>query len=201
MRERVMRNFLATLAFSQGVPMISHGDEIGRTQRGNNNAYCQDNELTWVNWNLDARQKDLLAFTVRIFEIRRRNPVLRRRSFFRGGPISGAGVKDIAWIRPDGLEMTQAEWEDPSNKVLGMLIHGQATDEADERGRLIRGDTLLLLVNAGSRSRYFTLPRPEEPGVWRELVNTARPGAHQVKAEGVQLVATSVMLLSYGALP
>ena len=197
MRERVMRNFLATLAFSQGVPMLSHGDAMGRTQGGNNNGYCQDNETTWVNWNLDSNQKALLDFTRRVFAIRRQNPVLRRRSFFRGSRIEGAGAKDVTWVRPDGSEMSEVEWNDPENRVLGMLIHGQATDEMDERGRLIRGDTLLLLANAGSRSRFFTLPKLDQVGVWRELVNTSRLGTRQFKGDGVHLVSFSLILLAY----
>jgi glycogen operon protein len=108
-----MRNFLATLAFSQGVPMISHGDEIGRTQHGNNNAYCQDNEITWVHWDLEDWQRELLAFTQRIFQIRHSNPVLRRRSFFRGQVVNSSGAKDLSWVRSDGQEMTVADWLDP----------------------------------------------------------------------------------------
>ncbi|GIW39663.1 MAG: glycogen operon protein GlgX homolog [Candidatus Binatia bacterium] len=201
MRERMKRNFLATLVFSQGVPMISHGDEISRTQRGNNNAYCQDNEITWVHWDLDERKLELLEFTRRILEIFHSNPVLRRRKFFRGRPVTPSGVKDVAWIRPDGNEMTEADWNDPNNHVLGMLIHGRAADETDERGRPIVGDTLLLLVNGGPRSRYFALPKLDVPGAWFEVVNTARPGSRAVKTEGVNLVAHSLALLRHHEAP
>jgi glycogen operon protein len=197
-RERAKRNFLATLAFSQGVPMISHGDEVGRTQRGNNNPWCQDNEVSWVDWELDEPRRGLLSFMRQVFGIRRLNPVLRRRSFFRGRPVSRGGLKDVAWIRPDGAEMTQADWGDPKNQVLGMLIPGQASDEVDERGRGVAGETLLLLLNAGARSRYFRLPILQGPGLWRGLVNTARPGAGVVEGDGVNLVARSLILLSYG---
>ncbi|OGP84729.1 MAG: glycogen debranching enzyme GlgX [Deltaproteobacteria bacterium RBG_13_65_10] len=199
MRERIKRNFLATLAFSQGVPMLSHGDELGRTQRGNNNGYCQDNEISWVNWDVSPREREFLAFVSEIFAIRRDHPVLRRRSFFRGHAISREGVKDLVWLCPDGNEMTESGWRDRRNRLLGMQIHGKATDEVDERGRPIQGDSLLLLVNSGSRSRFFSLPKMEEPGVWRELVNTARPGARVVKGQGVNLVAHSLILLSYGS--
>ncbi len=201
MRDRMIRNFLATLAFSQGVPMISHGDELGRTQQGNNNAYCQDNELTWIDWDLDPRARRLLAFTQRIFTLRLANPVLRRRSFFRGHPITPTGLKDLAWLRPDAQEMTEADWNNPRTHVVGMLIHGRATDERDERGRLAIGETVLLLLNSGSRSRRFTLPELAEPGVWIEVVNTARPGSRTIKTGAVNLVGHSLILFRYELLP
>src|SRR5690606_38787081 len=106
MRERMVKNFFATLAFSQGVPMISHGDELGRTQKGNNNAYCQDSELTWIDWDLDDNQRELLEFARRVFRVLRSNPVFRRRRFFAGNPVTDRGVKDVQWMRPDGREMT-----------------------------------------------------------------------------------------------
>ncbi len=197
-RARIQRNFLATLAFSQGVPMITAGDEIGRTQRGNNNAYCQDNEISWVDWKLDQRQRDLLDFARRVFRIRSRNPVLRRRAFFRGVPVAGESEKDLAWLRPEGGEMTEPEWHDPSRHVLGMLIHGQATDEVDERGRLISGNTLLLVVNSGPNACEFTLPDQEAPGLWREQANSARLGKRRYLEPGKLHVAPySLVLLSY----
>ncbi len=196
-RERMKRNFIAALAFSQGVPMILHGDELGRTQQGNNNAYCQDNEISWVDWGLDDRDRAALEFTRHVFAIRMQNPVLRRRSFFSGRPVSENGVKDLIWLRPDGQEMTDGDWHDPDNRVLGMLVPGEATDEVDERGRLIKGDTLLLLLNASGRSRYFTLPQLDEPGIWRDVANTARRSPRTVKGAGVQLVAQSLMLLCH----
>jgi isoamylase len=195
-RQRMMRNFMAMLAFSQGVPMISQGDELGRTQRGNNNAYCQDNELSWLDWDLDDRAREMLAFTSRVLAIRRGNPVLRRRSFFSGRPGTG-GMKDVAWIGADGCEMTLLDWADPENRVLGMLLHGSATDEVDERGRPIKGDTLLLMMNASARSRRFRLPELGGAGTWIELVNTARPRRRLVKGQEVSLLARSLVLLSY----
>ena len=136
-----MRDFIATLAFSQGVPMLSHGDEIARTQSGNNNAYAQDNELSWVHWDLDDRRKQLLEFTRKCFNLRHAHAVLRRRHFFRGEPTIKGGPKDLSWIRPDGREMTGDDWNDWNNHALGMLIYGDATDETDDRGRPVRGDT------------------------------------------------------------
>jgi glycogen operon protein len=200
-RERAKRNLLATLAFSQGVPMIGHGDEIGRTQRGNTNAYCQDNEVSWVDWNLDARRRDLLDFTARVFAARRANPVLRRRTFFRGDPIARAGAKDVTWVRADGRETEPADWNDPRNHVLGMLIHGDATDEVDERGRTVRGRSLLLWVNGGGRARRVTLPAVDEPGYWSEVVNTARRGARAVKGRDLALAPHSLVLLERGSEP
>jgi isoamylase len=197
-RELVKRNFLATLAFSQGVPMITAGDELGRTQRGNNNAYCHDNEISWVDWNLDEHRRDLLNFTRRVFAIRRTNPVLRRRAFFRGIPVSGESEKDLTWLRSDGGEMTEADWHDRSRHVLGMLIHGQATDEVDERGRLISGDTLLLIVNSGATACEFSTPDLEAPGIWREQVNSTRLGKRRYLEPGKLTVAPhSLVLLSY----
>jgi isoamylase len=198
MRDRIKRNMLATLLCSQGVPMILHGDELGRAQRGNNNAYCQDNEISWVDWNLSGRQRRLLEFTRQVMGIRRANPVLRRRSFFTGRSFSGEGVKDLTWIRPDSQEMTDADWSDRGAHLVGMLIHGEATDEVDERGRPIFGDTLLLLLNGGNRSRPFELPKVEGAGLWQELVNTARPeGRRTVRTPGVNLVAHSLILLRF----
>ena len=199
MRERMKRNFLATLAFSQGVPMLSHGDEIDRTQRGNNNGYCQDNELSWLDWNLGEAERRLLDFTARVFAIRRENPVFRRRRFFAGDPVGPGGVKDVTWLRPDGKELAVADWQDPRNWVLGMWIHGDASDELDERGRPSRGRTLLLLLNAGARSRLFLLPAPPGIGTWRELVNTAHPAPRPVRKAGVNLVAHSLVLLEFEA--
>ncbi|MGH3116186.1 MAG: glycogen debranching protein GlgX [Gaiellales bacterium] len=199
MRERIKRNFLATLAFSQGVPMLSHGDELGRTQSGNNNAYCQDNPLTWVDWRLTPLQRQLLDFTRTVFGIRAANPVLRRRRFFRLEPRAPGGGKDLAWLRPDGNEMTPAEWGDTGNHVLGMLIRGEATDEVDERGRRLRGEAILLLVNGGARSRPFALPLLDGPGGWTEIINTAHPNPRQVREGRVNLVAHSLLLLRHEA--
>jgi glycogen operon protein len=195
MRARTQRNLLATLALSQGVPMISHGDELGRSQRGNNNAYCHDSELSWLDWNLDEPRRQLLDFTREVFRLRRENPVFRRRGFFSGGSVPRGGGKDVTWVRADGREMTAEDWHDPQLRVLGMLVHGQASDELDERGRPNRGATLLLLVNGGSRARHFALPPLAGAGIWRERVNTARPPAHALRANAVNLAAHSLILL------
>jgi glycogen operon protein len=175
--------------------MISGGDEYGRSQGGNNNAYCQDNEIAWLDWGLDKRRRQWLEFVKRVLAVRRENPVFRRRRFFAGNPVTREGPKDVSWVRPDGKEMELADWHDSKNRVLGMMIPGQASDEVDERGRPNRGATLLLLLNSSGRSRFFQLPILPEAGVWREIVNTARPGVHEVTRGGVNLVAHSLMLV------
>jgi glycogen operon protein len=200
MRERMRKNLLATLAFSQGVPMLSHGDEMGRTQRGNNNAYCQDNEISWVSWDLSADEAELLEFTREIFAITRKNPVFRRRRFFQGGLVGNGDSKDVSWVRPGGGEMTLDDWGDPKNSCIGMLIDGEASDDVDERGRPNRGETLLLLLNAGNRAQHFALPRLAERGTWREAVNTAVPAgraARRVPRGGVNVAPHSLVLLWY----
>jgi glycogen operon protein len=202
LRERMRKNLLATLAFSQGVPMLSHGDELGRTQRGNNNAYCQDNELAWIDWTLDEAERELLQFVKRVFRIRATNPVFRRRKYFAGDPVTDTGVKDVHWLRPDGRDATIEDWHEPRNRVLGMLIHGQASDEVDERGRPNRGQTLLCLMNASNRARSFALPELHEPGQWYEIVNTAQPVEHVERGASIHVPPHALVLLSHhGAEP
>jgi glycogen operon protein len=191
------RNFLATLAFSQGIPMLSHGDEVGRTQRGNNNGYCHDGRLTWVDWDLDARERELLVFARKVLEIRKNNPVLRRRSFFSGLPLAGGNGKDVTWLKPDGSEFTVDDWHDPECRALGMFVLGEAHDEVDERGRPVQGDSLLLLLNAGERPCHFRLPQPPAPGAWEQTVNTARPGVRKIRRDSLNLQAHSLILLIY----
>ncbi|MGH7620195.1 MAG: glycogen debranching protein GlgX, partial [Gemmatimonadaceae bacterium] len=197
-RFRQMRDFIATLAFSQGVPMLSHGDEIARTQLGNNNAYAQDNETSWVNWELSDRQKQLLAFTRKCFNLRHSHAVLRRRHFFRGEPTVKDGAKDLSWIRSDGRELTAVDWGEWSNHTLGMLIWGDATDETDDRGRPIVGETLLLVFNGSAEPVRFTLPTVEGDGIWAELVDTAHRELHVVGSGVVELAAFSLVMLRYG---
>ncbi len=197
-RYREMRDFMATLAFSQGVPMLSHGDEIARTQCGNNNAYAQDNELTWVHWDIDDRQRALLAFTRKCFNIRQSHPVLRRRHFFRGEPTVKGGPKDLCWVRPDGQEMTDGDWHNGQTQTLGMLIYGEATDETDDRGRPIKGETLLMLLNGGEDEITFTMPSLEGDGIWAELIDTAHRELRVVTTGSVKVSPHSLLLLRYG---
>jgi len=195
----MMRDFIATLAFSQGVPMLSHGDEIARTQHGNNNAYAQDNEISWIDWNLDDRKRQLLAFTRKCLNLRHAHPVLRRRHFFRGEPTLKGGPKDLCWIRPDGEEMTDGDWHTGDNHALGMLIYGEATDETDDRGRPIKGETLLLILNAGDKGISFKLPRIHgSPAMWAEMVDAAHRDLQVINTGCVEVEPFSLGLLRYG---
>jgi glycogen operon protein len=168
LRRRQMRNFLASLLLSQGVPMICGGDETGRTQRGNNNAYCQDNELSWFDWTLDAPSRELLAFTQRLIALRREHPELHRRKFFHGRPDCAGDMKDLTWLRPDGGEMNDADWSGPK-RTFGLRLCGLAMDDVNDRGESITDDTLLVLLNAEPDVVPFVLPDPH-PGLRWELV-------------------------------
>jgi glycogen operon protein len=170
LRARQVRNFLATLLLSQGVPMISHGDELGRTQRGNNNTYAQDNELTWIDWNLTPEQKALVEFTANLVRFRLSQPALRRRRYFQGRSIRG--VKDVAWLTPEGAEMSDDDWNADFARSLGMLLSGDAIEELDERGEHITGETLLILLNAHSDSVSFTLPALDGERQWQRVFDT-----------------------------
>jgi glycogen operon protein len=197
-RFRQMRDFIATLAFSQGVPMLSHGDEIARTQCGNNNAYAQDNETTWLHWDLDDRKRQLLAFTRKCLHLRHSHAVLRRRHFFRGEPTVKDGPKDVSWIRPDGQEMTDRDWGDRSGRSLGMLIWGDATDETDDRGRAIVGETLLFILNNGADGLRFTFPKVEGTGMWTQLIDTAHRDLQVIDGGSVELAPFSLVMFRYG---
>ena len=175
LREQQTRNFLATLLLSQGVPMLLGGDEIGRTQRGNNNAYCQDNEISWFDWRRSRAQRDLLEFTRRLIHLRLRHPVFHRRRFFQGRQIQGSEVKDLSWFRPDGREMTGEEWADGFVRCLGLRLAGDAIEEMDEVGRPIADDTFLVLLNAHHEPIDFVLPAHRARVRW-ELVADTRGG-------------------------
>ena len=196
-RERMKRNLLATLAFSQGVPMLSHGDEMGRTQLGNNNAYCHDSPLTWVDWNLTSAQQDLLQFTREVFALRAATPELLRGMFFSSEPHPASGIKDVVWLTSDGREMADDDWSVPGNHVLGMLLQSRSRDHAERRAGK---DALLLLLNGGGRSRNFALPEIGE-GRWMEILNTAHhpsPGGH---GNSIPLGARTLILLRHRRLP
>ena len=175
-RDRQKRNMMATMLFSQGVPMICGGDEICRTQWGNNNAYCQDNEISWYNWNLDDKQKSLLEFTRRLIALRKKHPGLRRRKFFRGRKIRGADIKDITWLRTDGHEMTDAEWDAHWVRSIGMRLDGQALGEVDDNGDLMTDDDLLLILNAHDQAVQFTIPPWDASDThWEVEFDTSKP--------------------------
>jgi isoamylase len=172
LRFRQKRNFMVTLLFSLGVPMISGGDELSRTQQGNNNGYCQDNELSWYPWELGKEEKQFLEFVKQVVAIRKSQPVFLRRNFFQGHLIRGTGTKDIAWLAPDGNEITDEDWENPSAHSLGVLLGGEALNEIDEMGRPIRGETLLLFLNSGTEAVSFVLPSHNEGGYWKLMLDT-----------------------------
>ena len=178
LRERQKRNFLTILFLSQGIPMLCGGDEIGRTQRGNNNAYCQDNDLSWFDWNLDQTRRDLMEFTRQLIALRRHHPVLRRRRFFQGRHIRGSEVKDLAWFRPDGKEMTDEDWDRGFVRSLALRLAGDAIEETDEKGRRLMDDTLLILLNAHHEPLDFTLPAHKRGIRWQSVLDTSWDHGH-----------------------
>jgi len=171
LREQQKRNLLATLLLSQGVPMMLAGDEIGRTQNGNNNAYCQDGPLTWHDWALDGERERLLQFVQRLLALRAAHPVFRRRDFFQGRPLHGVGVKDLVWLRPDGGEMSGHEWEHEHARCLGVYYSGAALSEVDRMGRRLRDDDFLLLFNGHYEAVAFAVPALGD-GPWRLVFDT-----------------------------
>ena len=175
LRQRQKRNLLATLLLSQGVPMISHGDELGRSQGGNNNVYCQDNEISWVDWD-DARDNEVLTeFTARLAALRAAHPVFRRQRFFQGRPIRGSDIGDIAWLRPDGLQMDDADWNGGHAQSLAIFLNGAGIPDRDEVGERVVDDSFLLLVNAHHQQATFTLPDAAYGRGWDVVVDTADP--------------------------
>lgn len=169
LRQRQKRNLMATLLLSQGVPLLSHGDELGRTQKGNNNAYCHDSPLTWVDWDLDEAKKEFLEFVTRVIRLRKDEAVIFRTSFFEGVPVSGTGLKDITWLAPSGREMTESEWADKELRCLGALMAGQ--------------DQLLILANSANDAVLFHLPPAARKASWHCALNTARPAADSMTLE------------------
>src|SRR5690606_11059322 len=198
LRMRQMRNLMATLLFSQGTPMLLAGDEFSRTQQGNNNVYCQDNELGWIDWNLDEDGTGLLAFTRRLIALRRAYPILRRQRFLVGEYNEELGVKDVTWLSPTGDEMTDDQWEDPHARCLGMLLDGRAQPTGVRRS----GDdaTLLLVFNAHHDVVNFCLPEVAQGSCWHCLVDTHRPQLrkreiHEFNSE-FQVTGNSLLLFA-----
>ncbi|MGH8991477.1 MAG: glycogen debranching protein GlgX [Acidimicrobiia bacterium] len=172
LRRRQQRNFLATLFLSQGVPMILAGDEMGRTQSGNNNAYCQDNEISWVDWSCREEYEDLLALASRLSAFRREHPVLHRRRWFFGRPLRGSGVSDMAWFSPDGTEMSDEDWNSGFAKSLAVFLNGDAIPDPDPRGDRITDDSFLLLFNAHHEHLHFTVPNGKFGERWVVVLDT-----------------------------
>jgi isoamylase len=170
LRARQVRNLMTTLVLSQGVPMISGGDEIGRTQRGNNNAYCQDNELSWVDWSFVEEHRELLAFTRGLLALRAKSPVFHRRHFFSGEPRRGSALKDITWFRPDGEEMTPDDWGAPSGATISMLLAGDGIDAQGADGEPEHGDTFWVVFHPGLSEVWVRVPRLPNPDARFEII-------------------------------
>jgi glycogen operon protein len=177
LRARQQRNYLATLILSQGVPMILHGDEFGRTQRGNNNAYCQDNDISWVDWALAEDNTELLKFTRDLIALRKANPVFRRRRFFDGNPdhVGVDELGDIAWLTPSGVHMSGHDWEAGYARSVAVFLNGEAIAEPDDRGERVIGDSFLLVFNAHHEDIDFTLPDGDYGKLWTVALDTAMP--------------------------
>jgi len=179
LRERQMRNFLATLMLSQGVPMLTMGDEIARSQMGNNNTYCQDDELSWMDWNLDDARRRLREFTCKIIKLRLQHPNLHRRKFFQDREIrrrrDGSLVlveKDADWFNPNGNEVSDEEWNAGWTKAVALMLNGCTLQATDENGEWIVDDSFLLLINAADQGVEFTLPSSPRGKPWRQILNT-----------------------------
>jgi glycogen operon protein len=176
LREQQKRNFLTTMLLSQGVPMIVAGDEMGRTQRGNNNAYCQDNVISWVNWEHVKENSILLDFTARLAALRAKHPVFHRRRYFQGRTFRGSGgLDDIVWLNPSGDVMSQEDWDNGWARSLYVFLNGNAIPDPDARGNRVTDDSFLLLFNAHFEPVEFSLPDAEYGEAWEVVVNTAAP--------------------------
>ena len=200
LRARQKRNFLATLLLSQGVPMLLGGDEYGRTQYGNNNAYCQDDEISWLGWNRDKAAQQLLSYTKGVVKLRTDHPVFRRPKFFQGRKIRGSDVKDIMWFNPGGTEMNDDEWNSSFVRCIGMLLSGKTMDVRDEHGEPIVDDTFLMLFNASHQPQRFTLPGRIDVH-WELVLDTAEdtgfvePARDYQAGQAIKLVERSICLL------
>ncbi len=203
-RERLKRNLLATLFLSVGTPMLTAGDELGRTQWGNNNAYCQDNETSWVHWELDAKKQALLDFTRRCIELRNAQPVLQRRNFFLGATIGDSKFRDLVWFHPSGRELEAADWQNAEARTVGMFLGGDVITARDPRGRPQLGDSLLVYLNAAAAAVEVTLPKAAWGAVWDLALETAHAELRALTALAGQAVAVpprSVMVFRLRSRP
>jgi isoamylase len=201
LRARQVRNFLATLLLSQGVPMLAHGDELGRTQQGNNNVYCQDNELSWIHWGLDESRLELLEFTQKLVHLRRDHPVLRRRRFFAGAPEHGgeSDLRDISWLTPSGERMHDEAWQEQHARAVMVFLNGEEIGEPDLRGEEIIDDSFLVLFNAQPEPVAFTLPPAEYGEHWTVVFDTdsqVQPGTGMVAGATLSLEHHSLVLFT-----
>jgi glycogen operon protein len=197
LRARQQRNFIATLLLSQGIPMLLGGDELGRTQNGNNNAYCQDNDVSWFDW--DSMDHELLDFTRRLITLRRNHPVFRRRGWFKGRPLHGEGVSDIAWLRTDGRPMSEEDWGPGLAKSLSVFLNGDGLRELDQDGTRIRDASFLLLFNGSDEPLEFVLPDASLGESWEAVVDTAAIAGERRRlaaASAIAVEARSILVLS-----
>jgi isoamylase len=204
MRERQTRNFLATLMLSQGVPMLTGGDEVARSQRGNNNAFCQDNELTWYDWILDPPRKRLMEYTATLIQLRKAHPNLHRRKFFQDRQVKGSVIRDIAWYNPDGNEIPENCWTESWARTLGLMLNGKTLGVTDEEGKPVTDDSFLILVNAAPEGVDFTLPPPPNGNPWRIVLDTQNiddPFAQPGPTDKLIIGGRSLVLLSDAAIP
>jgi isoamylase len=181
LRHRQERNLIASLLLSQGVPMILGGDELGRTQRGNNNAYCQDNEISWFDWNLDGKRRELMEFVERLIKLRRQHPVFSRRRYVAADTLTADGLKEIIWLSPDGREMTESDWQQDFARCLGVYLAGGAIERRGRRGEPIKDTNFLLLLNAHHEAITFRIAEALSAKSWATVLDTAAadPFAHQ----------------------
>ncbi|WP_088891565.1 glycogen debranching protein GlgX [Leptolyngbya ohadii] len=200
LRQKQQRNFLVTLMLAQGIPMLVCGDEMGRSQKGNNNAYCQDNELSWLHWDLQEDNEQLLNFTRELIHFRRNHPVFRRRKWFQGRAIRGSGVNDIAWFNPDGKRMTEEQWHDGFAKAIGIFLNGQEILTPGAFGERIVDDSFLVFFNAHYEPLDFYLPAGLDKWAWIKLIDTTSPrmiedGDRFVEDKPITVADRSIVLL------
>jgi isoamylase len=199
-RERQRRNFLATLLLSQGVPMLLSGDEMGRSQQGNNNAYCQDNELSWIDWNLPEENEAFLDFTRQLIVLRQKHPIFRRRKWFQGRAIHGSEVHDIVWFNVDGSEMNEAQWREGSIKTIAIFLNGEAIDTVNHKGERILDDSFFMLFNTDGKALEFVIPPELRQWEWRMIIDTTKPrfirrGQHYHNQQTIRVEERSFVML------
>ena len=201
-RARQQRNLIATLLLSQGVPMLLGGDELGRSQQGNNNTYCQDNGLAWLDWNLAPEQKDCLSFVQQMMAFRQAHPVFWRRDWFQGREIHGSGVDDIGWFNPDGSEVSDADWQEAEAKTIGVFLNGEEIPEPDSQGQRIVDDSFMVLFNAQAESQTFVIPESLSDRPWQLILDTKTAAgfvelAVEVVGESLVVGGRSLMVLTH----
>jgi glycogen operon protein len=200
LRKRQKRNFLATLFLSQGVPMLLAGDEIGRTQQGNNNSYCQDNEISWIDWK--TADQELFDFTAKLIELRKKHAAFSRKNWFNGERVNDRDVEDIAWFKPDGTQMAQDNWGDEKAKSVAVFLNGQGLHAVDSEGRKVIDDNFYVIFNAHDQPVDYKLPSEKYAKAWKMILDTARYDQEDKKepykaGETIKIDSRSVILLQH----